>query len=280
MKISLIQIKIAETPEENLKKIKSILIQVKEKGTDMAVLPEMCACPYENRAFVQYAMKQESYFLKELAQIAKQLEIYLVAGSVPEREGSNIYNTSFVFDFKGRIIARHRKAHLFDIAIEGGQKFMESDTFVAGDSLTTFYTPWGMFGLIICYDIRFPEYVRLLALKGAKVVITPAAFNMSTGPCHWELTFRARALDNQVFMVGCAAARDLEASYHSWGHSIVIDPWGSVLEQLDENEGILTIEIDISKVDKIRKELPLLLHRRNDLYNIILGDTGDEHGRY
>ena len=103
---------------------------------------------------------------------------------------------------------------------------------------------------------------------------------MSTGPCHWELTFRARALDNQVFMVGCAAARDLEASYHSWGHSIVIDPWGSVLEQLDENEGILTIEIDISKVDKIRKELPLLLHRRNDLYNIILGDPGDEHGRY
>lgn len=272
MKISLIQMKIAKTPEENLEKIKYMLFQVKEEGTDIVVLPEMCVCPYENNAFVQYAMKQESYFLKQLAQIAKELRIYLVAGSIPESEGSNIYNTSFVFDLEGRVIARHRKAHLFDVNIEGGQKFMESDTFTAGDSLTTFDTPWGVFGLIICYDIRFPEYVRLLALRGAKVVITPAAFNMSTGPCHWELTFKARALDNQIFMVGCAAARDLKASYHSWGHSIVTDPWGSVLEQLDENEGILTTEIDISKVDKIRKELPLLLHRRNDLYNIILGD--------
>ncbi len=274
MKISLFQMKIEQTLEKNLKKIKCMLYNAKEKGSDMVVLPEMCVCPYENVAFVQYAMKQESYFLNELAQTAKKLRMYLVAGSVPESDGLNIYNTSFVFDFNGKQIARHRKVHLFDINMEKGQRFMESDTFAAGDSLTTFNTPWGAFGLIICYDIRFPEYVRLLALRGAKVIIVPAAFNMSTGPCHWELTFRARALDNQVYMVGCSSARDWAASYHAWGHSIVTDAWGTVLEQLDENEGILTTEIDISKVDKVRMELPLLLHRRNDLYSINL-EKGD-----
>ncbi|MBR3458092.1 MAG: hypothetical protein IKH16_08065, partial [Selenomonadaceae bacterium] len=128
-------------------------------------------------------------------------------------------------------------------------------------------TPWGRFGVMICYDIRFPELSRILALyEDVQAILVPAAFNMTTGPAHWELSFRARALDNQVFMAGCAPARDINASYHAWGHSIVTDPWGSVVAQLDEKERILTVELDFAKVDKIRKELPLLAHRRKDLY--------------
>ncbi len=268
MKLSLIQLKTAAAPEQNIARILPLLKQAKAKGADMAVLPEMCACPYENAAFVRYAMELDAPFLQELGAAAKELGLYLVAGSVPEKCKNKIYNTSVVFDSKGHRTAFHRKMHLFDINIEGGQYFMESDTFTPGEWLTTFPTPWGRFGLMICYDIRFPELARLLVLEGADAVIVPAAFNMTTGPAHWELSFRARALDNQIFMAGCAPARDTNASYHSWGHSIVTDPWGTVLGQLEEKEDILTVELDFSKVEKVRRELPLLKHRRTDLYGI------------
>lgn len=273
MKLSLLQMKTMATPEENIGKIKDMLKKAKAEGADMAVLPEMCCCPYENSAFVRYAMAANSPFLTELAATAKELGIYLVAGSVPELEDKKIYNTSFVYNPKGECIARHRKVHLFDINVEGGQYFMESDTFTPGKEVTAFDTPWGKFGLIICYDIRFPELSRLLALEGVQAIIVPAAFNMTTGPAHWEISFRMRALDNQVFMAGCAPARDINSSYHAWGHSIVTDPWGSVVEQLDEKEGILTVELDFEKVEKVREQLPLLKHRRTDLYDVVTEET-------
>jgi predicted amidohydrolase len=145
---------------------------------------------------------------------------------------------------------------------------MESDTFTAGKDVTTFPTPWGKMGLIICYDIRFPELSRLLSLEGVNAIFVPAAFNMTTGPAHWEMSFRMRALDNQVFMVGCAPARDMESSYTAWGHSIATDPWGFVIDQMDETEGILTIELDMSRLDTVRQQLPLLKHRRTDFYTV------------
>ncbi len=271
MKISLLQMKTAATPEENIVKIKEMLKKAKAQGADMAVLPEMCCCPYENSAFVRYAMPADSPFLTEIAETAKELGLYIVAGSVPEADGKKIYNTSFVYDSSGSCIAKHRKVHLFDINIEGGQYFMESDTFTAGREGTAFDTPWGKFGLMICYDIRFPEMARITSrnfdrFTPTNAIIVPAAFNMTTGPAHWELSFRMRALDNQVFMIGCAPARDINSSYTAWGHSIVTDPWGSVIEQLDEKEGILTVELDFDRVGKVREQLPLLKHRRTDLY--------------
>lgn len=271
MKLSLLQMKPLAAPEDNLRKIKAMLQKAKAAGADMAVLPEMCCCPYENDAFLRYAMPANAPFLTELAETARELGIYLVAGSVPELEREKIYNTSFVYNPKGECIARHRKVHLFDINVEGGQYFMESDTFTSGKEITSFQTPWGRFGLMICYDIRFPEMARLTAqnldpFSRTNAIIVPAAFNMTTGPAHWEISFRMRALDQQVFMIGCAPARDLNSSYHAWGHSIVTDPWGSVVEQLDETEGILTVELDFEKVEKVREQLPLLKHRRTDLY--------------
>ena len=269
MKVSLLQLKTLPTPEENLEKIKAMLMQAKAEGTDLAVLPEMCCCPYENSAFVRYAMPKDSPFLQGIAQTAKALGLYVVAGSVPLAENGKIYNASFVYDREGSCIARHRKTHLFDINVAGGQYFMESDTFTAGKDVTVFDTPWGRLGLMICYDIRFPELSRLLALEGARAILVPAAFNMTTGPAHWALSFRMRALDNQVFLAGCAPARDLQSSYTAWGHSVVTDPWGSVVQELEETEGILTAELDFAKLERVREELPLLKHRRTDLYDII-----------
>lgn len=273
MKVSLLQMKTAATPEENIVKIKEMLKQAKTEGADMAVLPEMCCCPYENSAFVRYAMPSNDPFLMELAETAKELGLYVVAGSVPEADGNKIYNTAFVYNPKGDCVARHRKVHLFDINVPGGQYFMESDTFTPGKDVTTFDTPWGRFGVMICYDIRFPEMARLTTYNPdpflkTNAIIVPAAFNMTTGPAHWEISFRMRALDQQVYMIGCAPARDINSSYHAWGHSIVTDPWGAVVEQLEEKEGILTVVLDLEKVEKVREQLPLLKHNRTDLYRL------------
>ena len=273
MKVSLLQMKTAATPAENIIKIREMLKQAKTEGADIAILPEMCCCPYENSAFVQFAMERNSSFLTEIAGMAKEFGLYIIAGSVPLLSKGKIYNASFVYDNKGEYVCAHRKTHLFDINVEGGQYFMESDTFTAGKDVTTFNTPWGKMGLIICYDIRFPELSRLLALEGVQAIFVPAAFNMTTGPAHWELSFRMRALDNQVFMVGCAPARDMESSYTAWGHSMVTDPWGSIIGQMDETEGILTVELDMTRVDTVRQQLPLLKHRRTDLYDVVTGET-------
>lgn len=273
MKVSLLQMKTAPTPEENIVKIREMLKQAKTEGADIAVLPEMCCCPYENSAFVQFAMERNSSFLTEIAGMAKEFGLYIIAGSVPLLSKGKIYNASFVYDNKGEYVCAHRKTHLFDINVEGGQYFMESDTFTAGKDVTTFNPPWGKMGLIICYDIRFPELSRLLALEGVQAIFVPAAFNMTTGPAHWEMSFRMRALDNQVFMIGCAPARDMESSYTAWGHSIVTDPWGAVVGQMDETEGILTVELDMTRVDTVRQQLPLLKHRRTDLYDVVTGET-------
>ena len=123
-------------------------------------------------------------------------------------------------------------------------------------------------GLCVCYDARFPELFRLMVDRGAKLVLTPAAFNLTTGPAHWELLFQQRAVDNQVFCVATSPARDPEASDQAWGHSIVTDPWGRVLTQLEAEEEIRTVTLDLDLTEQIRAELPLLAHRRRDLYEV------------
>ena len=143
--------------------------------------------------------------------LAAKLGIYLVGGSLPELAEGRIYNTSYVYGPDGRRIAKHRKAHLFDIDVQGGQRFRESDTLSPGDRITTFETAFGTMGLCICFDLRFEELARCMCLRGAKVLFVPAAFNMTTGPAHWELLFRQRAVDNQCFTVGVSPARDTRA---------------------------------------------------------------------
>ena len=203
-----------------------------------------------------------------LSELAAEYGIWLSGGSIAEREDGKVYNTAYVFDRSGKEAARHRKMHLFDIQITGGQHFMESATLTAGDRVTVFDTEFCKMGLCICYDARFPELFRLMVDRGAKLILVPAAFNLTTGPAHWELLFRQRAVDNQVFCVATSPARDMAAGYHAWGHSIVTDPWGRVVTQMEEAEGIRFVELDLDLVDQIRAELPLLAHRRTDVYRL------------
>ena len=254
---------------ENVRTVKTYLEKIKDENPDFVILPEMFCCPYQTENFPIYAEKEGGPVWQQLSGYAKQYGIYLIGGSMPEKDAEgNVYNTSYIFDREGKQIGKHRKVHLFDIDVKGGQTFKESDTLTAGDSDTVFDTEFGKIGVMLCFDIRFPELSRMMVNDGAKVIFVPAAFNMTTGPAHWELSFRTRALDNQIYMVGCAPARDVSAGYISWGHSIVTDPWGRVTDMLDEKKGILLAELDMDYEEQVREELPLLKSRRKDIYQL------------
>merc|ERR1711934_861995 len=158
-----------------------------------------------------------------MACAAKELAVYVIGGSVSERDSEGrIFNTCVIFDPKGEIVGKHRKVHLFDIDIPGKITFKESETLTGGSALTTFDTPWGKVGVGICYDIRFPELALLMRQQGCKLLVYPGAFNQTTGPAHWELLQRARAVDNQVYVAGVSQARIHNAGYQAWGHSTVV----------------------------------------------------------
>ena len=269
IKIAAIQMSTVADKMENVRTVKTYLEKIKDENPDFVILPEMFCCPYQTENFPIYAEKEGGPVWQQLSGYAKQYGIYLIGGSMPEKDAEgNVYNTSYIFDREGKQIGKHRKVHLFDIDVKGGQTFKESDTLTAGDSDTVFDTEFGKIGVMLCFDIRFPELSRMMVNDGAKVIFVPAAFNMTTGPAHWELSFRTRALDNQIYMVGCAPARDVSAGYISWGHSIVTDPWRRVTGMLDENEGILLAELDMDYEEQVREELPLLKSRRKDIYQL------------
>ena len=267
VKCAILQTYVYQEKKRNLIQAAELLADPALQDIDLAILPEMFCCPYENKFFPEYAEPEGGETWEKCSRLAADHGIYLVSGSMPERdEEGRIYNTSYVFDRKGHQIGKHRKMHLFDIDVKGGQYFKESDTLTPGDQVTVFDTEFGKMGLCICYDFRFPELARLMVDEGAQVIIVPAAFNMTTGPLHWELMFRQRAVDNQVYTIGVAPARDLNAGYHSWAHSIVVDPWGKVFMEMDEKPDVKVVELELNEVKKVREQLPLLKHRRGDIY--------------
>ena len=268
MRVALIQIPVTDDKLINLETARRKIREAAAQGADFAVLPEMFCCPYRNDCFAVYGEPEGGPVQTALSALAAELGIYLVGGSLPELTDGRIYNTSYVYDRQGQLLAKHRKAHLFDIDVEGGQRFMESDTLSPGNAVTTFETEFGTMGLCICFDLRFEELARCMCLRGAKAIFVPAAFNMTTGPAHWELLFRQRAVDNQCFTVGVSPARDETASYVAYGNSIAVDPWGNVLCRADGKETTLLAELDLSRMEAVRRQLPILSARRTDLYEV------------
>ncbi len=273
IKIASLQMKVYEDKYENIEKLAELIASGAAEGADIISLPEMWNCPYQTENFPLYAEPEQGDSWLALSTIARKNNAYLVGGSVPELgDDGNVYNTCYVFDRDGRQIGKHRKAHLFDIYAHGEQVFKESDTLTGGDSFSTFETEWCSMAVNICFDIRFPESSRIPAINGAKVIFNPASFNMTTGPAHWELGFRQRAIENQVYMVGTAAAQDPDAGYIGYGHSIITDPWGRVIMQMDEKEGSNITEIDLDYIEEVRAKLPLLSARRRDIYSLMPAD--------
>lgn len=263
---------LAVTPDKalNIRKAEAMLMAAANSNCQLAVLPEMFNCPYEAQRFNQYAeIYPDGDALQMLSKTAARERIAIVGGSIPERdEFGSIYNTSFIFDEQGNLAGRHRKIHLFDVDIAGGTVFKESSILTAGKDLTVVRAAGFTLGVGICYDIRFPELSRLMVLEGAQVLIFPGVFGMTTGPAHWELLMRSRAVDNQVYVVGAAPANYPGASYQVYEHSMAVDPWGRILAVADAGEKLLVVEIDLEAINKVRRELPLLQHRRTDVYTL------------
>lgn len=268
MRAALIQMPVTADKEANLSRACKDLREAKARGADIGVLPEMFCCPYDNSCFRAYGEEEGGPAQRTLSALAAELGMYIVAGSLPELEEGRVYNTSYVYDRHGLQLARHRKAHLFDIDVKGGQRFRESDVLSPGNEITTFETEFGTMGLCICFDLRFEELARCMCLRGAKCLFVPAAFNMTTGPAHWELLFRQRAVDNQCFTVGVSPARDERASYIAYGNSIAADPWGTVLCRAGAGAEILYADLDLNRLEAVREQLPVLSARREDLYTL------------
>ncbi|WP_347490515.1 carbon-nitrogen hydrolase family protein [Desulfoscipio sp. XC116] len=267
-KLAVCQVKVTADKEFNISHARDMVRRAAGRGARVVALPEMFNCPYETHLFPQYA---ESYSdgetVQMLSRVAAESGIVLVGGSIPEREGNIIYNTCFIFGPRGDLLGRHRKVHLFDVDLPN-LKVRESGTLGAGGELTVIDAGFCKIGVMICFDVRFPELARLLALEGIDVLIIPAAFNTVTGPAHWDLTMRARAVDNQVYVAAVSPARDEQAGYVAYGHSIMVDPWGDVAVRAGTGEEIITAEIDLNRIKEVRGRLPLLTGRRTDLYEL------------
>lgn len=262
--------KVVDNKDSNIKKALDMIKVSGENNSDLVILPEMFNCPYQNNKFREYAEEKEnSKTLKAVSEAAKKSNIYVVAGSIPELDRGNLYNSSFVFNKNGEIMGCHRKMHLFDIDIPDKICFKESSTLSAGRQITIIKTELCKIGVAICYDMRFPELLRLMALKGADLIVVPGAFNMTTGPAHWETLIKGRAIDNQLYMAAASPARNEELSYVAYGNSMIADPWGEILVRAGHKEEIIYADIKLSKIKEVREELPVLTGRREDIYSLI-----------
>ena len=267
LKIAVCQLRTELDGAQTMDKAASFVRRAAEGGADFTVLPEMFCCPYSSRYFRAALAEGHEKTVESMSAWARENGVYLVGGSVPETEGERLYNSCYVFDRTGRQIAKHRKVHLFDVTIPG-MRFHESDSFSPGREITVFDTEYGKMGAAICFDVRFPELFRAMAVRGAKVIFLPAQFNRTTGPAHWADTLKMRAVDNELFLVGASAARYEGFDYECWGHSMVIDPFGITLASADETEQILFADLDLGRIDEVRGQLPTFLHLRRDVYTV------------
>jgi predicted amidohydrolase len=204
--------------------------------------------------------------LRAMVELARGAGVWLLLGGFPERAaGSRIRNSAILLGPEGQIVARYRKIHLFDVDLAemaGGKRFRESDAIEPGAEVVVAETPWGGLGLSICYDLRFPELYRQLTARGARLVTVPSAFTLETGKDHWHVLLRARAIENQVYLMAPAQFGNHGPNRRSYGHALVVDPWGAVLAECSDQEGFALARIDFAYQDKVRAALPCLANRR------------------
>jgi predicted amidohydrolase len=238
-----------------------------EGGADLVALPENLAYLRKEGTPVEFREPLDGELVGRFRDAARRQGVYVLLGSVPEKipRSRKIFNTSVLIGPGGRVLATYRKMHLFDIDVRGEVVLRESRTVRAGDRPVVATTPLGRLGLSICYDLRFPELYRHLALAGAEVLFVPAAFTAYTGPHHWLPLLRARAIENQCWVVAPAQYGLHDADRRSHGETVIVDPWGKVVERLAKGEGIVTAEIDLESLGRIRKGLPCLTHVRPGL---------------
>lgn len=258
-----VQMTASSSKEENLAKAETFVRLAAERGASVIVLPEVFTWRGPRAEEPAQLESIPGPTSERLCQLAQRLGIYLLAGSFLEKsDEARAYNASLFISPEGEILAHYRKIHLFDVDIPGQVRVKESDTKKPGREVVTSNTPLGVFGLSVCYDLRFPELYRQLAEQGAEVICVPSAFTFPTGAAHWEPLLRARAIENQTYVIAPNQIGKNTHGFADYGNSMIIDPWGKVLARAADKECFITAEIDRDYLEKVRRELPCLAHRR------------------
>lgn len=287
LRVALCQLLVGPVKEANIRNAERAIIgavSASEPKVEMVILPEIWNSPYSNASFPENAelipkvgdvpLHDVSPSTAMLCDRAKEHNVWIVGGSIPEREIDpesgqvKIFNTCPIINASGELVAKHRKLHLFDIDIPGRMTFKESETLTAGSQITVVDTPWCKMGVGICYDMRFPELALLMRNRGCGFLVYPGAFNMVTGPAHWELLARARAVDNQVYFAVCSPARVEGGGYVAWGHSSVVSPWGDVIAKAGADEETIFATLDFAEAEKVRQSIPTSFQKRGDIYTV------------
>ncbi|MCK0531983.1 MULTISPECIES: carbon-nitrogen hydrolase family protein [Sphingomonadales] len=268
MRAAVLQMTSGIDPAANAAAIVEAVRQAAEQGADMLFTPEMAGYLDRNRARAAETLRSEADdpVLATVREAAARHGLWVHLGSLPLRQedgDERWVNRSFVIDNKGEIRARYDKIHLFDVDLATGESWRESAVYRPGEKVVAVDTPWGRMGLSVCYDLRFPDLYRALTNSGVTMLLVPAAFTVPTGQAHWHVLLRARAIEAGCFVIAPAQTGRHEDGRETYGHSLVIDPWGDILLDMEEKAGLALADIDLSRVEEVRGRVPAIANRRN-----------------
>lgn len=263
IKIACIQITSSSDLNSNINKVNAQVTKAAAQGAEFIFTPENSFLMEETGAKTEIFTQENHPAVKAASEMAKTNGVWLLIGSVAVDDGDGkSFNRSILFDNKGQISAYYDKIHLFDVEVGDGQIYRESAKITAGNKAVVAATPFGGIGMTVCYDVRFPQLYRALAKAGANIITVPAAFTQTTGEAHWHMLLRARAVETGCFIVAPAQTGTHAGGRQTYGHSIIIDPWGKILADAGTKEGIIFADLDLSEVKKTRIRLPSLQHDR------------------
>jgi predicted amidohydrolase len=265
LRVAAVQMQCSPDGDDDRSRAAGLVGHAADQGATFVVLPELFASLGTGRAMRDAAEPLEGPTVSWARDLARGHGIWLLAGSLVERDGPDLYNTAPLISPEGELVAWYRKIHLFDVEVEGAGTH-ESDVFRGGDVLVIHSVGAASLGLTTCYDLRFPELFHALATRGVQVVAMPSAFTDATGQPHWEPLVRARAIENQLFVIApdqCGTSPDGIARH---GHSLVVDPWGRVLADAGDDEGVVVVDLDLDEVARTRRAIPNLANRRPQVY--------------
>ena len=267
-----IQFTAGPDPEPNLRVVGELVRRARAAGADLIMTPEATNFIESGRRRREKARPEaDDPFLAGLREVARETGAWLLIGSLvidPAGEPgaapgeTRLANRSFLVDADGGIVARYDKIHMFDIDLPGGESYRESNAYRPGDRTVVAETPWGRLGMSVCYDVRFPHLYRALVQAGADFLAVPSVFTVPTGSAHWHVLLRARAIENGCFVFAPAQWGEHAAGRHSYGHALIVDPWGEVLADAGEGVGIVTARIEVARIAEVRRMVPSLTHDR------------------
>lgn len=248
----------------NLERVRKLVLAAAGEGAELVALPENFAYLRVPDADPVPKGPVPGPLSEEMSALAREAGCHLLLGALPEEApgDARYYNTSVMLAPDGAILAAYRKRHLFDVDLPDGQVLRESDNILAGDDIVCVDTPLARIGLSICYDLRFPEHYRALVDEGAEVLTVPSAFTVPTGRAHWHILLRARAIESQCFVLAPGQVGHHGGTRASFGHSLVVDPWGEILAEVADDEGFACADLDPARLEEVRSRLPSLRHRR------------------